>query len=222
MQLNRAGKPHMNIKTWHVKSAWLAGLSALFVWFAVWYGGAGKPITEAEGRALLTRLSETYESDGEAPSDFIANIRDMIPRDDGREFYAVNLENLKDGPEARAADKAYARIVMPLLFKRASHPVFVSERVGLMLGDYGHQVDRVAVVRYRSLRDMVEMTLEPAMEDGEGYKFAALDHTEVFITRPSISFVHVRFTLALLAILCGWLGVWVIDRIARRPGAATA
>lgn len=201
-----------------LKVAWVALLAVIFIAFSTWYGGAGKPVSEAEGEALLQQMRDIY---GEPDSHgFIANVEAMIPNDDGREFYAVNLETLKQGPEAEASDRAYAGIVMPLLFKRASHPVFVSERVGLMLGQYGNEVDRVAVVRYRSLRDMIEMTLEPTMKDGEVYKFAALDHTEVFITRPFISFMHVRITLGLLLILIGWLGLRGMNWLQRRRSAA--
>ena len=201
-----------------LKYAWAAFLAIVFFAFSAWYGGAGKPIGEAEGAGLLEQMREIYgnpDSHG-----FIANIEAMIPNDDGREFYAVNLETLKQGPEAEQSDRAYANIVMPLLFKRASHPVFVSERAGLMLGQYGNEVDRVAVVRYRSLRDMIEMTLEPSMKDGEVYKFGALDHTEVFITRPFITFVHIRITLALALILFGWVGLRGMDWLHARRHAA--
>lgn len=198
------------------KIAWAAFITVIFVTFSTWYGGASKPISAEEGQILLEKVEQTFGDADESERGFIANIEQMIPRDDGREFYAVNLENLKDGPEAARADRAYAKIVFPLLLKRGGHPVFLSERVGLMLGEYGNQVDRVAVVRYRSLRDMIDMVLDPAMKEGEVHKFAALDHTEVFITRPTISFVQVRITLGLLLILIGWLGLRGIDWLANR------
>lgn len=198
------------------KIAWAAFIAVIFVTFSTWYGGASKPISAEEGQILLEKVEQTFGDADESERGFIANIEQMIPRDDGREFYAVNLENLKDGPEAERADRAYAKIVFPLLLKRGGHPVFLSERVGLMLGQYGNQVDRVAVVRYRSLRDMIDMVLDPAMKEGEVHKFAALDHTEVFITRPTISFVQVRITLGLLLILIGWLGLRGIDWLANR------
>lgn len=198
------------------KIAWAAFIAVIFVTFSTWYGGASKPISAEEGQILLEKVEQTFGDADESERGFIANIEQKIPRDDGREFYAVNLENLKDGPEAARADRAYAKIVFPLLLKRGGHPVFLSERVGLMLGQYGNQVDRVAVVRYRLLRDMIDMVLDPAMKEGEVHKFAALDHTEVFITRPTISFVQVRITLGLLLILIGWLGLRGIDWLANR------
>ena len=196
-----------------LKTVWVGFLFASFVAFSLWYGGDGRPITPAEGAALLERFDAIYRDRGEGNHSFRSNIEDMIRRDDGKEFYAVNLERLKPGDAAKAADAAYTRMVVPLLLKRAGHPVFVSERAGLMLGGYGASVDRVAVVRYRSLRDMIEMSMEPAMQSGEQNKFAALEHTEVFITRPTVPFMHVRFLLAILLILIGWIGLKLINVI---------
>lgn len=199
-----------------LKIGWIAFLFILFAAFWVWYGGNGTPISQAEGEALIERLEARYDvSLAEAPpGSFIRNLADMIPHDDGREFYAVNLETRKDGEEALASEQRYSEIVLPLLLRRAGHPVFVSERAGLMLGEYGDEIDRVAVVRYRSLRDMIEMALDPAMIEGRDYKYGALEHTEVFITRPTISFVQIRLLLGLILLIIGFAGVKIIGRIA--------
>lgn len=204
---------HANLK-W-IKGAWIGLLLVFFLGFSAWYGGNGKPISAEEGAELLAQMRATYDTPDSSTRGFVENMEAMIPNDDGKEFYAVNLEQLKSGAAARESDRAYGAIVMPLLFKRASHPVFLSQPAGLMLGEYGDQVDRVAVVRYRSLRDLITMTLEPAMIEGEHYKFAALDHTEVFITRPTITFMHVRFVLALILTLIGILGLKLMDRFIR-------
>ncbi|MEO0606941.1 MAG: hypothetical protein AAFY82_01820 [Pseudomonadota bacterium] len=199
-----------------IKWGWLVSLVILFIAFSTWYGGKGKPISPEEGAQLVELLRANYADAPEQEQGFVQNMLDMIPNDDGREFYAVNLEQLKTGPEAEQADRAYAQMVIPLLFKRAGHPVFVSERAGLMLGTYGENVDRVAVVRYRSLRDLIDMVNEPAMIAGSANKFASLEHTEVFITRPIITFVQVRFGLALGLILIGIAGWIAIRRLERR------
>lgn len=203
------------------KIGWAAILALFFLTFSTWYGGNGKPITLEEGERLIQELRAFHGSSGSARRGFVDNLAEMIPRDDGKEFYAVNLENLKEGEAARISGETYSGIVMPQLFQRAGHPVFDSERVGLMLGEYGNEVDRVIVVRYRSLRDLIDMSIDPAMKEGRVYKYGALDHTEVFITRPTITFVHVRITLALLLLLIGWLGWrgldWVSGRAQKSP-----
>lgn len=206
----------MPSKSLSLKIAWIGFLTLIFVGFSSWYGGNGKPISPEDGAALIAQMRANYGDNVTSGNTFAKNMEEMIAKDDGKEFYAVNLEQLKQGEAARDADRAYASIVMPLLFQRASHPVFVSERAGLMLGEYGEQVDRVAVIRYRSLRDLLTMTLEPEMIEGSPYKFASLDHTEVFITRPFITFMHVRATLALVLLLIGWLGFYAINFVRDR------
>lgn len=187
---------------------WLVWLAGLYIVFCFWYGGSAKPLTVAEGQTMLDQISAMHAANGTTPenSDFRANMEQMIPLDDGREFYAVNLETAKAGPAAKAAEAAYGRIVLPELLKRGSFPVYIGQRAGLMLGQYGQQIDRVAVVRYRSLRDMLDMNLAPAMALGVPHKFASLAHTEVFITRPAFSAQTVRLTFALLLILIGAAG----------------
>lgn len=193
-----------------LRFGWAAFLVAVFLVFTTWYGGNGRPINAEEGAALISELTENYRDAPESEREFVENMKLMIPNDDGREFYAVNLERLKQGEFAEQADDAYGRVVFPILFKRGGHPVFVSRRAGLMLGDYGNEVDRVAVVRYRSLRDLIDMVNDPAMIAGGHHKFASLDHTEVFITRPYVSFMQVRIMVAMVLIIVGVLGWYAI------------
>lgn len=198
------------------KIGWVALLVLVFIIFSTWYGGNGKPITAEEGAELVAQIRANYADAPPEERAFADKMEEMIIKDDGKEFYAVNLERLKQGAAADEADSAYGRIVFPLLLKRAGHPIFLSNRTGLMLGEYGKQVDRVAVVRYRSLRDLINMVNEPAMIAGSRYKFDALEHTEVFITRPTITFLHVRFVLALILVLLGLAGWKLISAIGPR------
>lgn len=202
------------------KWIWLGSLAAIYAVFWIWYGGNGDPLTAAEGDRLLSRMEQMYgiSRKDAPPGSLTRNLAEMVPRDDGREFYAVNLETRKPGAEAQAAEEKYTEALLPILLSRAGHPVIVSERAGLMLGEYGKKIDRVAVVRYRSLRDLLEMVVDPAMPDAGKYKFAALAHTEVFITRPTLSFMQVRLLVGLMLVAIGGAGLAVIQRIAGRAG----
>lgn len=203
-------------KTRWVKISWAVFLAIAFLAFSAWYGGNGKPLTSEEGAKLIAELRASYPNVTGNESGLADNLEQMIAKDDGKEFYAVNLEQLKSGNKARKADRAYTEIVLPLLLKRAGHPVFVSDRAGLMLGEYGADVDRVAVVRYRSLRDLINMVKDPVMIAGSHHKFEALEHTEVFITRPTITFMHVRISLGLFLVLLGGFGLWAIGAVSNR------
>jgi len=207
------------------KWIWLGLLAVIYAGFWVWHGGDGEPIGEAEGERLLVQLEEAYgisrdnTQAGSENGSFLRNMVEMIPNDNGREFYAVNLEQLKAGEEARAADQRYGRMVMPLIFKRGGYPVFVGTRAGSMLGDYGAEIDRVAVVRYRSLRDMIDMVLDPAMQAGSRDKFLSLDHTEVMIVRPFISFAQMRLIVGAIFVFLGVVGLLVIGQLQKRGRA---
>lgn len=207
------------------KWIWLASLGLIYVSFWVWYGGTGDPISEEEGLEMLAKVERVHgvKLEDTPEGSMSRNLRAMLPHDDGKEFYAVNLETRADGPEALEAEADYGAIVFPLLLERGGHPVFVSERVGLMLGKYGEGVDRVAVVRYRSLRDLLDMIADERMVEGNAFKNASLAHTEVFITRPTITFVQVRLMIGMLLALIAIGGVAAIGKFqARRANAAAA
>lgn len=207
------------------KWIWLASLGLIYASFWIWYGGNGDPISEEEGLEMLAEIERLHRVrlENTPEGSMTRNLRDMLPNDDGKEFYAVNLETRATGPEAQEAEAKYASIVMPLLLERGGHPVFLSERAGLMLGKFGEEVDRVAVVRYRSLRDLLDMIADEKMVEGNAFKNASLAHTEVFITRPTITLVQVRLMVGMFLALIAIAGVAVIGRVqARRANAATA
>ncbi|GAB5486840.1 MAG: hypothetical protein Pars2KO_04100 [Parasphingorhabdus sp.] len=195
------------------KIIWVALLAILYASFWVWYGGNGDPISQAESEVLFQRIEQLHGGSVNEASEGSAaqNLTAMIPNDDGKEFYAVNLETRAKGLAAKEAELRYGEIVVPLLLERGGHPVFVSERAGLMLGKYGNQIDRVAVVRYRSLRDLLDMVADERMVEGNKFKSASLAHTEVFITRPTITFVQVRLMIGMFLLILGFVGWKLID-----------
>lgn len=191
-----------------VKIIWVSLLAILYMVFWIWYGGNGEPISQAEGEKMLERVEQLHgvKLEDTPEGSMSRNLRAMLPHDDGKEFYAVNLETRAKGVQAKEAETRYAEIVIPLLLERGGHPAFISERAGLMLGKYGERIDRVAVVRYRSLRDLLDMISDERMVEGNKFKSASLAHTEVFITRPTISFVQVRLMLGMLLLILGFVG----------------
>lgn len=135
----------------------------------------------------------------------------------------AGMEALRQG--GSAADAAtvvaltqVARTVVPLLLKRGSFPLFMSKPVGPVFGNFGAGIDRVAIVRYRSLHDLLDMSADPEMTRGGPQKFLALAHTEVFATRPVINAFQVRIFLGLAFLLLGAAGWWILSRLERRRG----
>lgn len=200
------------------KWIWLGIVGIFYAAFWLWYGGNGDPISEEEGMEMLVQIEQLHGIKLEdTPEGSISrNLRDMLPNDDGKEFYAVNLETRAQGAEASEAEARYAEIVVPLLLERGGHPIFVSERAGLMLGAYGNEIDRVAIVRYRSLRDLLDMIGDERMVKGNALKTTSLAHTEVFITRPIVTFLQMRMYVGMFLSLIAIAGLFVIGRAQRR------
>ncbi len=204
--------------TWGVgRMAWAVLLTLIYGLFVIWYGGERTPLTPAEGEAFLGRMLANRQSTFVADHpEFPGNIRRLVASDDGREFFMINLETAKPGPEAEAAGAAYSRTVLPLLLRRGSFPVFVGRPVGPVFGAFGAGIDRVAIVRYRSLRDLLDMTGDPAMTAGGPQKFLALAHTEVFATKPLITAIQVRLLVGLIFLALGLIGWLIMGRMQRR------
>jgi hypothetical protein len=187
---------------------WVAAMAALFGIFWIWYGGTGAPVSAEEGAERIARIQKAYAAAGQGGThtDSLAGLRTLIARDDGREFFMVNLETLRKTPEAADADAAYARVVLPELFRRGGFPIYAGRPIGHVLGDVSATVDRVVIVRYRSLRDLLDMIEDPEMISALPFKFASLEKTESFPTAPIFTVVQVKLTLALALGLIGLVG----------------
>ena len=99
--------------TLRAKIIWFASLLILYLLFWNWYGGNGYPITAEEGKLLMDRIYKTQSE--KDYSEIKANFETAIPKDDGREFYMINLETEKPGSKAKTADLGYAKLVIPPL-----------------------------------------------------------------------------------------------------------
>ena len=100
------------------------------------------------------------------------------------------------------ADARYGDGVIPLLLKRGSLPIFVSSVSGRFINETTHgEWDMVAMVRYRSVRDMLQMMVEMSSTDLADHKWAAIEQTHVFPVKPKISLVSLRLMIGILLLL---------------------
>jgi len=185
----------------------LVGLA--YVACLLWYGGSGPALTPSEGRAFLERVRTSPSVSGHP--EVLTTLETLIALDDGREFYMLNLEQLATGPEARKADMAYARVVLPALLRHGSLPVFIGRVQGQLIGDNPRAFNRAALVRYRSLRDFLVIFTDPAMNAGVDNKFASLTYTEARATAPVFSLLAIQLVAAGVFGALGLAG-WVLLR----------
>ncbi len=174
----------------------------VYIVFLLWYGGEGKPLTHDETEELLSRISDKAGDDKDS-SMLLDNLRTLTAEDDGKNYYMVNLMKFnkptEDNPDPMGAHKRYSKAIVPALLKFGGHPVFVSDVQSRFLHpDSADDWDQVAMIRYRSRRDMLMMVLSMADKDEGQDKWLALENTHVFPVKPTINLIFIRLAFGVL------------------------
>lgn len=195
------------------KWLWLVP-GVLWAVFTLWYTNLGGALSAPEIETYMARL-EARGADAER----LREMRRFMEADDGRQFIMVNLLHMANpapvlpatGPDAAASDLIdhYMEYMYPALFARASHPVFLGRVEALALDLAGIEGaarwDQVALMRYRSRRDMLAISTDPRFGERHEYKLAALAKTIavptaaiVYLSDPRVLFVVFGFALIAL------------------------
>lgn len=175
--------------------------------FWLWYTPLSGPMTEVEIEDVVASL-EARNADAET----IERMRTFFEDDDGGSFVMVNIMDQKSdpidlpatGPGAPAEDllNHYMEYMWPSLFSRASHPLFmgvsVSNAMDIVGIDGAEHWETSAMMRYRSRRDMWEISSHPSFGERHIYKVAALEKTIAFPVTPQLILSDLRFILLLL------------------------
>ena len=205
-----------------------AALALFYLSFLWWYGGNGQPVTPAELEAFIAAMQDNAKARGKDAEDAAGYMRKLAQSDDGREYLMVNLIRFREtasyppgspwenDTDAMAADARYSAGIVPLLLKHGSLPVLKAPVTGSFINE-GNLAswDVVAIVRYRSVRDMLQMMVEMSAMDLVVHKWASIEQTQVFPTHPVISLFAVRLLVAAGLLAFGLL-VCVLVRVSRR------
>lgn len=165
---------------------WLAAAAlgaAFLAWHEPWFIA---PLSPQEVAAAF----DGPLGQSKLPEEEKANLKTFFSNDDGKAFYNLNLLQYRaqaqypDGsfPDVKTglqANDRYNAIVVPLLLQRASYPVLISSKLSNLLhaGPGTDFFQEVAIVRYRSRRDMLDMILSPEFRAGYPHKYASLEKT---------------------------------------------
>lgn len=216
---------------------WVA-LVAVYGAFAAWYGGDAAPLTSDETERYLAQIRSRVVAAGEGQAHgidtMLEELRRLCKDDDGREFWMLNLIDFREqarypmgspfsGSSAAEADSRYSRAIVPVLLKHAGHPVLLATPSGRFIDEADdRQWERVAVVRYRSRRDLLEIVVELAGTGIGQHKWASIERTQVFPMTPMFMAGSVRGQVAVLLAALGGLLHLLLRRRAwyarRRPG----
>ena len=190
--------------------------SRFIIWFIVlifytiffcWYTNLKGPLSTEEIDYYVERLIEN----GSSPEN-IKKVKKFLKEDNGKDFYMFNMMDFSDnppdlpatGPNASASDlmNHYMEYMFPELLSRACHPIFAGKMVSQALDLTGIENaelwDQGAIMRYRSRRDMMEISVNPIFSTRHDYKLGALDKTIATPVEADLILVDFRFLLALI------------------------
>ena len=195
------------------KSYWII-LSLLYVIFLFWYGGSGEKMTSEEIELGINTLKENMEKNGRENTEFLNYVNNLIETDDGNEFIMVNLikyreiakypENSKWSKETdpMLADARYVDGLMPKLIKNGGFPLLGSTVKGKFIDeDNPEDWDVVALIRYRSVKDMMNMMIEMSETDLSQHKWASIEKTHVFPAQIQIGLFLPKILVTLIFLI---------------------
>lgn len=193
----------------------ILSVSLLIIWlaFCIWYAPSGGPLSDAEVEDYIAQIRE--RATGPVDEAFITELRELTASDDGRAFVNVNLIRYRDkalyppgsdfDDDPRAADRRYSAAILPYLLRHGAVPIWAGDTQGdFIRAEHSEHWDRVALVRYRSRRDLLRMVVALAGQDIGVHKWASIEHTQVF---PAASVIHPAPFPLILAALLTWLGL---------------
>ena len=123
--------------------------------------------------------------------------RKFLEEDDGSDFVMQNLVKFHgskiphpitgEPTDPRAVLDGYFGPFSSALFKRAGHPVVVSQKVGGYIDSWETSADPgwnvVSLMRYRSRRDLAELVVAPTLVQGQGARLQSGEASEHSSTR---------------------------------------
>ena len=177
----------------------------LYLAFLSWYDGWGMDPLTAEEIDKIVGEAEAQDSNPEE----LKNLRQLLKDDDGEEFFMLNLNRYEYSENevqkgVPVAYQKYGQAVMPMILKRAGHPIYVGEisdyLVGGDLKEGGWH--EIILVRYRSRQDFINMITSDEYLIAAKHRYVGIEYAEVIPTNGILSLATPRlFILALLFLI---------------------
>ena len=180
-------------------------VALIYALFWVWYVGLKGKLSETEVEQYMQR----FEALG-LTADKLANLHQFLAKDDGREWFMINLLELKS-PKRESAKllQSYSKTFMAGMYKRAGHPFFVAnakaKNIENLHCEHADNWTATGIIRYRSRRDCAETLLDTFGSEHHSDKLASLEKTLAFPATTNLLMgsprVLVAMGLALVAAL---------------------
>ena len=186
-----------------VSAALLLGLLWRYAW-------SQSPLSPEEVDGYIERIEAQTQNPGGRHD--IPELRRFLEGDDGQPFYTVNLYEFHeraqyrgDQPDQGSGQEAFARfseVMLRLLARQASHPIFGSDWADVASSGW----DRIVIVRYRSRRDIAEIFASSEFSKASAHKWAALKRNDRMLVQ-GLHIPELHIPAALLALAVGISGL---------------
>lgn len=178
-------------------------MAVLYAVFWLWYSGTKGKLSQTEVESYM----QQFESKG-VNADNLSNLRHFLKKDDGREWFMINLLELKSPKrESSKLLQRYTKTFMTGMFRRAGHPFFVAiaaaKNIENLNCDDADNWTSTGIVRYRSRRDCAETLLDTFGSDHHADKLASLTKTLAFPATANLLMGSPRVLVAMSAALIG-------------------
>ncbi|MDG1244478.1 MAG: hypothetical protein P8N66_07285 [Porticoccaceae bacterium] len=178
-------------------------MAVLYAVFWLWYSGTKGKLSQTEVESYM----QQFESRG-VNADNLANLQHFLEKDDGREWFMINLLELKSPKrESSKLLQRYTKTFMAGMFRRAGHPFFVAiaaaKNIENLNCDDADNWSSTGIVRYRSRRDCAETLLDTFGSDHHADKLASLTKTLAFPATANLLMGSPRVLVAMSAALIG-------------------
>ena len=178
-------------------------VAVLYAVFWLWYSGTKGKLSQTEVESYM----QQFESKG-VNTDNLANLRHFLEKDDGREWFMINLLELKSPKrESSKLLQRYTKTFMAGMLRRAGHPFFVAiaaaKNIENLNCDDADNWSSTGIVRYRSRRDCAETLLDTFGSDHHADKLASLTKTLAFPATANLLMGSPRVLVAMSAALIG-------------------
>ena len=189
---------------------WIIALS-LYALFWLWYCGVKGRLSKHEAEIFIS----SFEAKGLSESALL-NIREFLEQDDGREFFMVNLLEIKSPKrESQKLLMGYFKKFMSGMIPRGGHPLFLAKAAAKNIEnlncEHADDWSSVGIIRYRSRRDFAQIVLKTFGSEHHSDKLLSLKKTLAFPSTTTLFFGSPKIIIALvLGLAAAVTQVWLL------------
>jgi hypothetical protein len=189
---------------------WIIALS-LYALFWLWYCGVKGRLSKHEVEIFIS----SFEAKGVSER-ALSNIREFLEQDDGREFFMVNLLEIKSPKrESQKLLMGYFKKFMSGMILRGGHPFFLAKTAAKNIEnlncEHADNWTSVGIIRYRSRRDFAQIVLNTFGSEHHADKLLSLKKTLAFPSTTTLFFGSPKIIIVLaLGLAAAVAQVWLL------------